>query len=173
MNTKKKNSILIVDDERTNIIALTGILESDYEIYVASDGADAIELAGNFLPDVILLDVIMPEMDGYATITALKESDKTKSIPVIFITGLNDAENEQKGLGLGAADYITKPFSSEIVKLRVLNQIKVLDQIQQLTEKEIDRQNSRIQMDFLSRMSHELLTPMNAIIGMMHVFEIK
>ena len=131
----KKKSILIVDDERSNIISLTGILESDHEIYAASDGADAICLAEKFLPDVILLDVMMSEMDGYSTISELKKSEKTKHIPVIFITGLNDEENEQYGLSLGASDYIAKPFSSEIVKLRVLNQIKVIDQIKNSTKK--------------------------------------
>ena len=124
----KKNSLLIVDDEKSNIMALSHIL-SEYTVYVAKNGIDAIEMANEHLPDVILLDIIMPEMSGYEVIAALKSSDKTRSIPVIFITALNDAWDEEKGLYLGAADYISKPFSSAIVKLRVQNQIQMLNYI--------------------------------------------
>ena len=166
MTDEKKNSVLIVDDERANIIALTSFLESDYEIYVSLNGAEAIEAAEEFLPDIILLDILMPGMDGYDTIAKLKSSEKTQYIPVIFITGLNTNENERKGLALGAADYITKPFSAEIVKLRVKNQIKIIDQMQLLIENEVAENNNRVKADFLSRMSHEMLTPMNSIIGM-------
>jgi len=171
MVDEKKNSVLIVDDERANIIALTSFLESDYEIYVSLDGAEAIEAAEEFLPDVILLDILMPEMDGYDTIAKLKSSDKTQHIPVIFITGLTTSENERKGLALGAADYIAKPFSADIVKLRVDNQIKIHEQMRLLIESEIAENNTRIQTDFLSRMSHEMLTPMNSIIGMSQLID--
>ncbi|MCL2188492.1 MAG: diguanylate cyclase [Defluviitaleaceae bacterium] len=129
--SKKKHSILIVDDERLNISILRSILSADYTVYAAGDGQDAIETANNFLPDVILLDIIMPGMDGYDVIKALKKSEKTKNIPVIFITGLDKAEAEEKGLTLGAADYIAKPFVSAIVKLRVHNQIKLIVQFRQ------------------------------------------
>jgi len=171
MTNEKKNSVLIVDDERANIIALTSFLESDYEIYVTLDGFEAIEAAEDFLPDVILLDILMPEMDGYDTIEKLKSSNKTQHIPVIFITGLTTSENERKGLELGAADYITKPFSAEIVKLRVDNQIKIHEQMRLLVESEIAENNARVQTDFLSRMSHEMLTPMNSIIGMSQLID--
>jgi len=171
MAETKKNSVLIVDDEDINVIILTNILESEYTVYSSSSGQDAIETAEERLPDIILLDIVMPGMDGYAVITALKKSEKTKDIPVIFITGLNDAENEKKGLALGALDYITKPFTPEIVRFRVHNQIKTLDQIRLLTEKELVEQNRRVRMDFLSRMSHELLTPMNAIMGITQVLK--
>ena len=128
---KRKNSILIVDDERSNISVLKNILSPEYTIYASSDGQDAIETAEEFLPDVILLDVIMPKMDGYEIITALKSSKKTKNIPVIFVTGLDNTESEEKGLALGAVDYILKPFHSPIVKLRVHNQIKLVEQLRQ------------------------------------------
>jgi len=129
MTVAKKNSVLIVDDEKSNIIALTHILGPEYTIYFAKNGMDAIELAEKFLPDVILLDILMPEMDGYDVISRLKKGSKTNEIPVIFITGLTDVEEEEKGLSLGAADYISKPFSSEIVKLRVRNQMQMQNQI--------------------------------------------
>jgi len=129
MEQSKKNSLLIVDDEKSNILELTHILSPEYTIRVAKDGFDAIEVANQHLPDVILLDIIMPDMDGYEVINTLKSSDETKAIPVIFITGLNEAKDEEKGLALGAADYINKPFSPSIVKLRVKNQIQMLNYI--------------------------------------------
>jgi diguanylate cyclase (GGDEF)-like protein len=129
VDESKKNSVLIVDDENANIMALTHILSPVYTVYAAKNGQKAIEAAERYLPDVILLDIIMPEMDGYAVIAALKNSEKMREIPVVFITGLNNADNEEKGLALGAADYISKPFSPAIVKLRVKNQIKMLNQL--------------------------------------------
>ena len=129
MDALKKNSVLIVDDERLNITALSYILSADYTVYAARNGRNAILAAEKFLPDLVLLDIIMPDMDGYAVITALKHSEKTYSIPVIFITGLSNTDDEEKGLRLGAADYIIKPFSDTIVKLRVQNQMRMLNQL--------------------------------------------
>lgn len=129
MRKKKENSILIVEDSASNIMILTQMLIDDYIIYTAKNGYEAIELAQTYLPDVILLDIVMPGMDGYEVIIALKSQEKTKPIPVIFLTGLVNASDEEKGLVLGAADYITKPFHAAIVKLRVGNQIKLLEQI--------------------------------------------
>jgi len=124
----EKNSVLIVDDEAANIIALTNILSPEYDIYAAKNGQDAIVLAKEHLPDVILLDILMPEMDGYEVIAALKSVELTRAIPIIFITGLVSPEEEEKGLILGASDYITKPFHSSIIKLRVQNQIQFSSQ---------------------------------------------
>jgi len=129
MSEMKKNSILIVDDEEANIIALTHILSPHYTVYAVKDGQDALEVAEEYRPDVILLDIIMPDMDGYSVIKALKNSDKTWDIPVIFITGLSNPDDEVRGLDLGAADYISKTFSPAIVNLRVKNQIKMLNQL--------------------------------------------
>ena len=151
MNNFGKNSVLIIDDETTNIIALTNILNSEYDIYAAKNGADAIMLAKDRLPDLILLDVIMPEMDGYEVIAALKSFETTKSIPVIFITGLDNKEAEKKGLALGAADYIPKPFSSDIVKLRVHNQLKIVTHTRALDER-------LRQQALMTKISHSFLT---------------
>jgi len=131
----KKNTVLVVDDESANIIALTGILNPDYDVFVAKNGADAIMVAKEDLPDVILLDVLMPEMDGYEVIAELKKAEETKDIPVIFITGLDGSNAEKKGLALGAADYIPKPFISDIVKLRVQNQVTLVNNMRALSEK--------------------------------------
>jgi diguanylate cyclase (GGDEF)-like protein len=132
MNITGKNSILIVDDDKANIIALTHILTPEYTVYAAKDGPEAIEAVNEHLPDVILLDILMPEMDGFEVLSLLKGDEKTRAIPVIFVTGLGDLENEEKGLGLGAADYMSKPFSPAIVRLRVKNQIQILNQIEMI-----------------------------------------
>jgi len=131
---ENKRNILIVDDEVPNIVALTHILKPDYEICAVRSGDEAIEAASQFLPDVILLDIIMPEMDGYDVIRILKQIKNTKDIPVIFITGLCDAEAEAKGLVLGAADYIAKPFSPAVVKLRVRNQMQIIEMKRELED---------------------------------------
>ena len=124
-----KNSILIVDDEKSNILYLNHILSGDYTIYTARSAVEAFKLMKKHRPDLILLDVIMPIMNGYEAIAALKKADISKNIPVIFITGLSDSDDEMKGLDLGAEDYITKPFKDAIVKLRVRNQIKIVNQM--------------------------------------------
>ena len=129
MDDTKQNSILIVDDENLQIKALAHLLEADYTIYVAKNGEAALEVANKYLPDLILLDILMPDMDGYETISLLKANPKTQNIPVIFTTGLRDEEDEIKGLKHDVADYITKPFNSQIVTLRVRNQIKIVNQM--------------------------------------------
>ena len=129
MDEKQKNSLLLVDDEKLNLKLLNGILGSEYTIYTATNGANAINIAKEYTPDLILLDILMPEMDGYQTLSELKKCDKTKKIPIIFITGLSSSEDEEKGLALHAADYISKPFSGMIVKLRVRNQIQIVNQL--------------------------------------------
>ena len=162
----KRNSVLIVDDENSNILTLTHILSPEYTVYAAKNGRKAIEAAGKYLPDVVLLDIIMPEMDGYEVLAVLKKSELTRHIPVIFITGLSDADDEEKGLALGASDYISKPFSAAIVKLRLQNQIRLINQMRLIIDRELAEKSSRARSEFLSRMSHEMRTPMNAIMGM-------
>ena len=166
MEETKKNSVLIVDDENSNIMALSHILSPSYTVYAAKNGLNAIEAARKHMPDVILLDIVMPDMDGYAAIGALKASDETRDTAVIFITGLSDPGDEEKGLSLGAADYISKPFIPAIVKLRVQNQIKIINQTRMIIEKETAARILHARSEFLSRMSHEMRTPLNAIMGM-------
>ena len=126
---KTKNSVLIVDDDPLNITALAQILKDDYIIHAEKDGASAIQTAKELLPDLILLDVVMPKMDGFEVLEKLKEIQETSTIPVIFITGLSSVQDEEKGLVLGASDYIQKPFSPAIVKLRVRNQLQIVNQL--------------------------------------------
>jgi putative two-component system response regulator len=114
-----KSRILIVDDEPGNIKILSNVLAQDYTLSVATNGKQALEIARVQSPDIILLDMIMPEMDGIEVCQALKVSEETKDIPVIFVTSMSDTANEERGLDAGAVDYISKPISPPIVKARV------------------------------------------------------
>lgn len=122
----KQPSILIVDDTPTNIDLLSEVLESDYRIKVATNGRTALAIAtSEDSPDLILLDVTMPDMDGYEVCRRLKQLPHTKDIPVIFITGHNEAGAEKEGLGLGAMDYIVKPFDLHVIRARVYNHVNL------------------------------------------------
>ena len=123
MDDNGKYGVLIVDDEKTNLEVLISILSPNYTVYMTKSGAAAIEMANKYLPDIILLDILMPDMNGFDVLVALKASDKTRGIPVIVITGLDSVEDEEKGFDLGAADFIHKPFSVKIVKAKVQKQI--------------------------------------------------
>ena len=117
-------TILIIDDDKINIASLTHFLSPFYEILMATDGIMGIEEAEKHLPDMILLDVIIPGMDGFEVITKLKSSEATKNIPVIFMSGLSSTDDEGKALVLGAVDFITKPFNELIVKTRIKTQLR-------------------------------------------------
>lgn len=113
-------TVLIVDDEPTNISLLNEVLKTDYKMMVAKDGKKAIILAqSSSPPDLILLDIVMPETDGYEVLKRLKNSDDTKDIPVIFVTSKAQDDDVTRGLEMGAVDYISKPFNPAVVKARV------------------------------------------------------
>jgi diguanylate cyclase (GGDEF)-like protein len=134
METKEKNSILIIDDELLNLKMLRSILHEDYTVFTAKDGPTGIEMAIANKPDLILLDILMPAMDGYEVMTSLKSKGNTRRIPVIFITGLDSKIEEERGLSMDAADYIGKPFCPGIVRLRVKNQIQIVNQIRTIEQ---------------------------------------
>lgn len=135
----KRQLILIVDDERFNISVLKDLLEPDYDTMVAKNGLQALKrMTSDHLPDLILLDIMMPELDGYEVCKQLKNNPKVADIPVIFISALNQAGDDTKGLALGAIDYITKPFSPDLVKQRVKNHLEL-----QRLRKLFSRQNER------------------------------
>ena len=117
--SEERPRILIVDDERININLLNALLKADYKIMVATDGEQAIKAAATGKPELILLDIVMPGIDGYEVCRRLKSMAATQTIPIIFITAMGDVENETMGFALGAVDYIAKPFNSAVVKARV------------------------------------------------------
>jgi CheY-like chemotaxis protein len=129
-----KQSILIVDDVPDNIRVLVETLMSDYDIHVATNGIDAIDYALSDPPDLILLDIMMPKMDGYEVCKHLKNNKKTQNIPVIFITAKNDIDDETRGFELDAVDYITKPFSIAVVLARVHTHLALKQHRDNLTE---------------------------------------
>ncbi|WP_320172044.1 diguanylate cyclase domain-containing protein [Maridesulfovibrio sp.] len=124
-----KSKILIVDDERLNLNILSDLLRPDYKVVLAKNGAQAMDRINHEPPpDLILLDVLMPDIDGYEVMRRIKESEQTKNIPVIFITALNSKQDEARGLERGAVDYIRKPFHPPIVKARIKNHLTIARQ---------------------------------------------
>lgn len=141
------SKILIVDDEAINIKTLSNLLKEDDQVIFATNGEDAISQARSCIPDLILLDVVMPGMSGHEVCAELKSDPVTKAIPIIFITALNDTKNEEVGLALGAIDYIHKPFQPVIVKLRVANHLML-----------------KTQHDTLERLAAELSIEVNQLV---------
>lgn len=125
MDSSTLQSILIIDDTPSNIEVLSGVLEEGPEILFALDGQEGLEIASNQFPDLILLDILMPGMDGYEVCRRLKAEPRTRNIPVIFITAMDHEEDEAHGLEIGAIDYITKPISPAIVRARVRNHLEL------------------------------------------------
>jgi putative two-component system response regulator len=117
--SSERATILVVDDTSENLTVLNDLLKDRYRILLAKNGEKALQLAAAQTPGLILLDIMMPEMDGYEVLRRLRADAATEGIPVIFLTALSAAEDEQKGLELGAVDYISKPISPPVVLARV------------------------------------------------------
>jgi sigma-B regulation protein RsbU (phosphoserine phosphatase) len=145
-----KHRILIVDDEPTNLQLMRQLLAGKYQLSFASNGIEAIELALAVKPDIILLDIMMPEMDGYETCRQLKSNPQTANIPVIFATAMGEEEDESRGFEVGGVDYITKPVKLQILKARVethlrlrhinlklMDEVKVRKQVQERLQGEL------------------------------------
>ncbi len=166
--SEKKHTILIVDDIIDNLMLLGEAMSPEYKIKVATSGAQGLELAMQEpLPDLILLDIMMPGMDGYEVCRRLKADSRTKQIPVMFLSALDKESDELQGLDAGAVDFITKPFKLEIVRARIGTQIELLRMRQQLQEARLKAEAaSQSKSVFLANMSHEIRTPMSAIMGM-------
>lgn len=144
-------TVLIVDDTVNNLYIVASLLEDSYRVKVANHGLKGLKIAASSPPpDLILLDVMMPEMDGYAVCQQLKENPATHDIPVIFLTALSEAEDEQKGLELGAVDYITKPINPAILRARVKTHLALYDQTRtlerQVAERTADLEKTRHQI---------------------------
>jgi len=189
-----KSLILIVDDVPDNLILASALLKDFYKVKVTTSGEMALAIAQADLPDLILLDIVMPEMDGYETCSRLKADPVLKQIPVMFLTAMGEIESEEKGFALGAVDYIVKPLTPSLLLARVKTQLllkRALDSLEERNlylETEITRRINEIQersrteailaetnkklkeLDqmksiFVASMSHELRTPLNSIIG--------
>jgi len=127
-------TVLIVDDSPESIDVLRAVLGHEFRLRVALNGSKALEIAESVKPDLILLDVMMPDLDGYDTCKRLKQCEGTAEIPIIFLTTLSETESQQKGLDLGAVDYIAKPFSAPLVRSRVRTQVALHRHRMELTE---------------------------------------
>ncbi len=129
---KKKKSILIVDDEKINLHILLGIFDDAYDLYVALNGVEALEMAKSLDIDLILLDVIMPQMDGFEVCETLKKDEETKGIPVIFVSIKNDEASIEKAYDLGGSDFITKPFKSKELLAKVKKELELKSLLEHL-----------------------------------------
>ena len=159
-------TILIVDDTSENIQVLRGLLENEYKLFAAKNGVKAIKLASTKQPDLILLDIMMPEMDGYEVCQALKSDERTQDIPIIFVTAMGETKDEQKGLDMGAVDYITKPITPPILLTRVRTHLELKEKRDALIEKlEMEKELTKTKEDIERITRHDLKTPLNAIIN--------
>jgi len=176
VNNERK-IIILVDDVKSNLDQGRSILKPFYEVYPASSASKLFAYLEKIIPDLILLDIEMPEMNGYEVIAKLKAEPRFAFIPVIFLTAKNDESSEYKGFSLGAADYMSKPFSAPLLLKRIENQLLFTHRANLLREtnasleaalkKAKDATNAK--SNFLANMSHEIRTPMNAIFGMTQI----
>jgi signal transduction histidine kinase len=197
MNTTKPR-ILAIDDTPTNLMTLGAALSHDYELQFATSGQQGLTLAGQAAPpDLILLDIMMPEMDGYEVCRRLKSDPLLRNIPVIFLTALTEMDAETAGLELGAADFLTKPINVDIARLRIRGQLereqlrKTIELERNLLEQRVAERTaeleavagarekalaaaehlSALKTQFINNMSHELRTPLNHVIGLASICE--
>ena len=153
--------VLIVDDNATNIDLLVNTLKPDYRLGIAKNGGSAIAYAAKHKPDLILLDIMMPEMDGFETCERLKGDPETAAIPVIFITAMSETVNKTRGFELGAVDYITKPFHAAEVKARVHTHLSLAEMQRKLAshnlflEQKVEQKTTEIR-DILNASIHAM-----------------
>jgi signal transduction histidine kinase len=173
-----KQRVLIVDDSPSVLKILNNALHNEYQVSVATNGEDALVFAGAQNPDLILLDIKMPGIDGYEVCRRLKQNKATRDIPILFVTILSEIEDETKGLEMDAVDYITKPISPAIVQARVRNHMRLKMYQDRLEELVCERtrevveararaeQANQVKNEFIVNISHEIRSPMNSILGM-------
>lgn len=143
--SNERPRILIVDDSPLNISVLVGLLKTDYKTLVAKDGEQAFNRVFNDqAPDLILLDIMMPGIDGYEVCRVLKQDPRSKHIPIIFVSAMNDTGDEERGLALGAVDYIGKPFSPPIIQARIKTHLALALQKREL-EREVQERTKELE----------------------------
>jgi len=164
---ESKGTLLIVDDTQANLGVLFDFLsDNGFKVLVAGDGKRAIQKAKYAKPDLILLDVMMPGIDGFETCKLLKSDEQTQEIPIIFMTALADTVDKVKGFQLGAADYLTKPIQHEEVLARVTSQLHFTNLKKQLEARTVELEKRNMELDaFAHTVAHDLKNPLNAIIG--------
>jgi CheY-like chemotaxis protein len=159
---EQQSLILIVDDVPENLQVLGTILEAkNYEIALASNGKQALDLIDAIQPDLILLDIMMPELDGFEVCRKLKNSETTEKIPIIFLTAKTDTDDIVKGFELGAADYVTKPFNAFELLARVHTNLEV----KKVEHERIQKERLQGIIEMSGAVCHELNQPMQAILG--------
>ena len=165
--TDKRYTILVVDDTPDNIVLITEMLRDEYKMKASPNGEAALRVAhSQHRPDLILLDVMMPGMDGYEVCRRLRADPATADIPVIFQTALSDSNDEVRGLELGAVDYITKPINPHKLRARVATHLALAEARRQLEQQnEALRQAAELREDVDRIMRHDLKAPLNVIIG--------
>ncbi len=167
MIESENDHILVVDDKPENLDVLIEYLNYfGFAIFVARNGEEAIKFAEKLIPDIILLDVLMPGINGFDTCTRLKNNEKTKEIPVIFMTALSDTVNKVKGFKAGGVDYVTKPLQHEEVLARIQTHLTIRHQQQKLEtqNQELFKLNQE-KNEFLGIVSHDMKNPLNNILG--------
>ncbi|MFO7724708.1 MAG: hybrid sensor histidine kinase/response regulator [Oceanipulchritudo sp.] len=164
----KPGVILIVEDSRINRRSLERLLaDSGWEVLSAASGAEALELYRRRQPDVILMDVLMPEMDGFETCRLIREDPSGKHVPVLFMTGLNDTRSKLKGFALGGADYIPKPYEEAELLARLEAQLKIVQLRRELTEEIIAKDRAIVELEAFSHtVAHDLKNPLSAMISL-------
>jgi two-component system, sensor histidine kinase and response regulator len=167
MTEDTRPAVLIVDDVPANIRILADVLREDYAIHVATRGGEVQDLARRLVPDIILLDVVMPDMDGHAVCRRLKDDADTRDIPVIFVTARHSPEDEALGLSLGAVDYIIKPPSPPVVRARVKNHLELHEaRLKLARQNEALTEAAKLREDVDRIMRHDLKGPLTGIIGL-------
>lgn len=174
MDNKNMETILVVDDTPENIQILDDILTDEYIVKIALHGEMAIDITKSESPDLILLDIMMPNLDGYEVCRILKSMEDTKDIPIIFITAKNEIEDETKGLDLGAIDYILKPVNPSIVRARVRSHLKL-----RRAQEQVKRQNEQLKKllqlreDFVHMAIHDMRSPLCTVLGVNELLKVK